>query len=161
MHSGKNVIGDSCGGIGTELCAVPLHGNIIFVLVRLYSQKDETAIAVCQRGNLVTEVSGKVFLVLDPAVFGNTLVLRLGQAEKFIDIFEGDGGQVACEQVCHEFTFTQRHLGTRKNKHTPTSAGFLPPLVPVLESQNLLDVQLIFASTAILRDLVDQHRDFG
>jgi hypothetical protein len=31
----------------------------------------------------------------------------------------------------------------------------------MLESQNLLDVQLVYASTAILGDFVDQHRDFG
>ena len=37
--------------------------------------------------------------------------------------------------------------------------GFLPPLVPMLESQNLLDVQSVFTSATVPRDLVDQHRD--
>ena len=36
----------------------------------------------------------------------------------------------------------------------------LPPLVPVFESQNFLDVQPIFACPAILRYRVDQHTDF-
>ena len=31
----------------------------------------------------------------------------------------------------------------------------------MLVSQDFLDVQLVFARTAVLRDLVDQHRDFG
>lgn len=43
-------------------------------------------------------------------------------------------------------------------QHSPF--GFSPPLVPVLESQNFLDVQLVFARTAVLRDLADQYRDF-
>ena len=30
----------------------------------------------------------------------------------------------------------------------------------MLESQNFLDVQPIFTGTAVLRNLVDQHRDF-
>jgi hypothetical protein len=30
----------------------------------------------------------------------------------------------------------------------------------MLESQNLLDVQLVFTGPVILRDFVDQHRDF-
>ena len=36
-----------------------------------------------------------------------------------------------------------------------------PPLIPVLEPKNLLDVQLVLASTAVLDDLVDQHCQFG
>jgi hypothetical protein len=39
--------------------------------------------------------------------------------------------------------------------------GFLPPLVPVLVSQHLLDVQLVATGPVILRDPVDQHRDLG
>ena len=39
--------------------------------------------------------------------------------------------------------------------------GSLPPLVPVFESQNFLDVQSVFASTAIFCDPMDQHRDLG
>jgi hypothetical protein len=37
----------------------------------------------------------------------------------------------------------------------------LPPPVPILESQNLLYVQSVFVGAAILRDPMDQHRDFG
>ena len=37
----------------------------------------------------------------------------------------------------------------------------MPPLVPVLETQNLFYVQSVLVSAAILRDPVDQHRDFG
>jgi hypothetical protein len=35
----------------------------------------------------------------------------------------------------------------------------LPPLVPVLEPHDFLDVQPIFARPAVLCDPVDQHRD--
>jgi hypothetical protein len=31
----------------------------------------------------------------------------------------------------------------------------------MFETQNLLDVQLVITSAAVLRDLVDQHRDLG
>jgi hypothetical protein len=31
----------------------------------------------------------------------------------------------------------------------------------MFESQHLLDVQLVYPSASILRDLVDQHRDLG
>jgi hypothetical protein len=31
----------------------------------------------------------------------------------------------------------------------------------MFETQNLLDVQLVITSAAVLRDFVDQHRDLG
>ena len=44
-----------------------------------------------------------------------------------------------------------------------SSQAFNPfsPLVPVLEPKNFLDVQLVFARTAVFRDLVDEDCDFG
>ena len=49
--------------------------------------------------------------------------------------------------------------GLMKSVRSPL--GFLPSLVPMFETQNLLDVQLVITSAAVLRDLVDQHRDLG
>jgi hypothetical protein len=46
-------------------------------------------------------------------------------------------------------------------KAVKSAFWFPPPLVPVLESQNLLDVESVFSSTAVLCDPVDQHCHFG
>lgn len=39
--------------------------------------------------------------------------------------------------------------------------GLLPSLVPMLEFQHFLDVQLVLTRPSVLRDLVDQHYDLG
>jgi hypothetical protein len=39
--------------------------------------------------------------------------------------------------------------------------GSLPPLIPVPEAHNFLDVQLVFTSTTIVDDFVDEDCDLG
>jgi hypothetical protein len=50
-------------------------------------------------------------------------------------------------------------VGEVLSLHAESLFRFLPPFVLMLESQHLLDVQSIFARTAVPDDLLDQHRD--
>ena len=60
--------------------------------------------------------------------------------------------------------FTKRLKSFKNNSASrlgqDSPLGLSRSLVPMLESQNLLDMKAVFSSAAILRDPVDQHRNF-
>jgi hypothetical protein len=56
--------------------------------------------------------------------------------------------------------FRARWKNSEQEWTTPgLTFGFLPSLIPMFESQNFLDVQLVFPGTAILRDFADKDCD--
>jgi hypothetical protein len=61
-------------------------------------------------------------------------------------------------------TFTKRLKSFKNNSASrlgqDSPLGLSRSLVPTLESQNLLDMKAVFSSAAILRDSMDQNRDF-
>ena len=94
---------DSVGQASLNVAANsrPRHGYryVLFLLVGLHANKDQAAIGIRKGGDTVTQVLGKVYLIVDPGSLRWSLVLGIGQSEELPDVLSCDGGELVSEQV--------------------------------------------------------------